>query len=253
MSIPVTTWDGRPTADLAAEWKVPRVEAWARVGSTNDRALELAREGTPVGTVVVADEQTAGRGRRGSTWTSPAGTGVWMTMVLDPKTALPALPLLVGVACAEAIESIAPGVRVAVKWPNDLFIGDRKLGGILVEATPRAVVAGIGINLRAPTGGFPEPLASLATALDAHAPAGDRSVLAGAIIRAVHDRLGRADRTADTIESVRGRDWLLDRRVDTDRSGPGIARGIDATGALLLERPDGSTVSVGSGSVRIRA
>lgn len=246
-------WDGRPTRDLALGWGVPLVEAWATLGSTSDRALERARAGAAVGTVVVADEQTAGRGRRGTRWTSPPGTGLWMSTILDAATALPVLPLLVGVACADGIEALAGDVRVDVKWPNDLFVSGRKVGGVLVEATPRAVVVGIGINLTPPPGGFTGALDQTATALREHSASPlTRSDLAGSILKAMSRRLGGDHPFAAAIDEVRERDALFGRQVDTDRAGPGVARGIDRTGALLLERPDGSTVSVGSGSVRIR-
>jgi len=150
-----------------------RVEFLPETGSTNDIALQRAHAGAPHGTVVLADMQTAGRGRRGRAWHSPPEAGVYLSAVLRAEAwagALSLLTLAAGVAVARAIRS-ATGLAVELKWPNDVVVGRpwRKLAGILSEtasATPRvdAVVVGIGVNVRG--GSFPPEIAHRATALE---------------------------------------------------------------------------------------
>ncbi|HET9949901.1 MAG TPA: biotin--[acetyl-CoA-carboxylase] ligase [Longimicrobiales bacterium] len=262
MSGPSTHWQGEPVSVWRALWGVAHVEAWERIGSTNDRALELlesaARGGKDAAAargavVVLAEEQTAGRGRRGARWHSAPGAGLWMSVGLR-GTAAAHLPLRVGLAAAQALEAVAPGARVGIKWPNDLVIGGRKVGGVLCESAPGGVVAGVGINLAAPPGGWPEGVEGLATSLqDEGFKPVRRSDLAGRISRGVARLaddlgapLGEAERAA-----LAARDVLAGREVVTEEHGRGTARGIDPEGALLLERPDGSCVRVLAGSVRL--
>lgn len=261
MSGLLTHWEGEPVEAWREAWGVPLLEAWGRIGSTSDRALELAEGGARSFTVVLAEEQTRGRGRRGATWHSPPGTGLWMSVVLPVDTAARWLPLVVGLAVAEAIEGATGVVGVGIKWPNDLLLGDwtsgaRKVGGILCESAAGAVVAGVGINLRTPSGGFPEPLARTATALDMEgANSLSPSRLAGMILDGFERRLGEDARLLGhaTLEELARRDVLAGRRVHTEEQGPGTARGVSPEGALRLERPDGSQVNVSSGSVRALA
>jgi BirA family transcriptional regulator, biotin operon repressor / biotin---[acetyl-CoA-carboxylase] ligase len=249
----LTHWEGEPVASWQDAWDVPLVEAYARIGSTNDRALALAAGGAGPFTIVVAEEQTRGRGRRGAPWHSAPGSGLWMSAVLAHDGATPWLPLVVGLAVAEAIESATGAVGVGIKWPNDLIVGVRKVGGILCEATAGVVVAGVGINLRAPREGFPESLSQIATALDMEgATSLSPSRLAGMIVDGLKVRTGAGAPDLDrfTLEALRARDVLAGRSVHSEEMGPGTARGIDSEGALVLERPDGSRVPVSSGSVR---
>ena len=242
-------WQGRSTTDWAAEWNVPVVEAYARIGSTNDRALELASMRALTFAVVVADEQTEGRGRRGAYWHSPPGSGLWMSIVLPGDRALSHASLLVGLAAAEAIESVAPGVRVGIKWPNDLMIRGGKVGGILCESAGAALVAGIGINLRSLAATPALALAYRATSLENETGISlSASELAGAIVRRLTGRPLAWDRAA--AAELATRDALLGTQVETEEHGRGVARGVDPSGALVLERPDGSRVAVVAGSVR---
>jgi BirA family transcriptional regulator, biotin operon repressor / biotin---[acetyl-CoA-carboxylase] ligase len=150
-----------------------RVEFLPETGSTNDIALQRAHAGAPHGTIVMADMQTAGRGRRGRAWHSPPEAGVYLSAVVRAEAwagTLSLLTLAAGVAVARAIRS-ATGLVVELKWPNDVVVGRpwRKLAGILSEtasATPRvdAVVIGIGVNVR--EGSFPPEIAHRATALE---------------------------------------------------------------------------------------
>ncbi|HEX8851002.1 MAG TPA: biotin--[acetyl-CoA-carboxylase] ligase, partial [Gemmatimonadaceae bacterium] len=150
------TYDRLTAEEIAAELRLPVVVALDSTPSTLDVAHELAAAGAPSGTLVLADEQTAGRGRGGNRWRSTRGEGIWLTIVereLDP-TVLSLLALRLGIAAAEALDPLAPaGIRV--KWPNDLYVGGGKLAGILVEArwrdaTPEWIAVGMGVNVRAP-------------------------------------------------------------------------------------------------------
>jgi len=249
----LTHWEGEPLGTWCEAWDVPLVEAWARIGSTNDRALELALGGARPFSVVLAQEQTRGRGRRGTAWHSAPGAGLWMSVVLPAAGAPAWLPLLVGLAAAEAIEGATGASRVGIKWPNDLVLGAGKVGGILCESSGGVVVAGVGVNLRAPAGGFPKPLTETATALDVEgAKSLSPSRLAGLTLDGLKHLLGEIDAPlgASALGALRARDVLAGRPVHTEESGAGTARGIEPDGALLLERPDGSRVSVTSGSVR---
>lgn len=244
-------FDGRDVEQLRRAWSAPAVEAWAEIGSTSDRAAQLARDGAARGTVVLADAQTAGRGRQGAPWISGPECGLWMSIVLDPSDACPQLPLIVGVAAAEGIESVVPEAHVRVKWPNDLLIDDRKLGGILTERSAGRVVVGIGVNVRPPpdTGGLDWPATAIALDSITGEPL-SRSALAGAVIQRLFDYLSSASPSRRALAALASRDALAGRRIDTDEHGPGTARGIHPDGSLALERPDGTGVRVRAGSVR---
>jgi BirA family biotin operon repressor/biotin-[acetyl-CoA-carboxylase] ligase len=256
VSEPLTRWEGEPVESWREAWGVPWLEVWERIGSTNDRALELAEEGRGAFSVVIGHEQTEGRGRRGASWHSPPGTGLWMSVVLPARVPFAHLPLLVGLGVAEGVERAVGAVRdpfVGIKWPNDLLVGPRKLGGILCEAAPGFVVAGIGLNVRTPPGGFPEDLSEIATSLEMEgAKVVSLAHLAGHIVRALEVRCAGHGGvlSADALAGLRGRDVLLGRFVHSEEQGPGAVLGVDADGALLLERDDGSRVRVLSGSVR---
>src|SRR5258708_1898768 len=149
------TYDGEPAELLAARWQVPAVHAFGAVGSTLDAAHALA-PAAPSGTVILADEQTAGRGRQGRRWTSGAGAGVWLTLIERPvdARALDVLALRCGLYAAEALDELADA-KIQVKWPNDLYVGDRKLAGVLIETrwrgtAPDWVAVGFGLNVIAP-------------------------------------------------------------------------------------------------------
>jgi len=245
-------WEEEPVPFWAELWNVPKLEIHASMGSTNDRARTLAEEGWGAYTTVIADEQTAGRGRSGALWHSPPGAGLWISVVL-PAAEAPHLPLLIGLAAAEAIERCVPGVRPRIEWPNDLTVRDRKVAGILCEGVGPWVVAGIGINTGLPVGGFPDDIADRATALEAEAGrAPHRGVLAGALLAALRGRMAVAGAALGHEEraALSARDALEGRPVDTAQHGRGIARGIAEDGSLLVERPDGARVNVRAGRVR---
>src|SRR5713226_4019494 len=196
----------------------PRFLRLASVTSTQDAARDL-----PIGSIVVADHQTAGRGRSSHRWEAPPGTALLVSFVLPPN---PLLSLAAGVAAAEAC-----GRGVRLKWPNDLLLDGRKVGGILVEASPAKAICGIGINLTwAPEGAaqLDEPRDQL---LERLRPAMERWSTARA-----DQVLARWRTLSDTI-GKRVRVELPDRIVE------GIAQDIDASGSLVV---DGAPVSAGS-------
>ena len=259
--VPAARYDGDDARSLALEWAVPAVHLYESVGSTNDVARALAVEGAPAGTVVLADRQVAGRGRGGRAWASPAGMGVWMSIVLRPRS-LPSpglLPILVGIAAAGALDRyVFPGP--AIKWPNDLQLDGRKLGGILCEATwdaagPAFVVVGIGINVNHFPADFPPELRDIATSLRAVSGGSSppRTLVAGDVARAILRQLAEPPAALDDarLAELAARDALRGREVRV--TGPeelvGIAEGISAAGALLVRTVEGVR-AVTSGTVR---
>jgi BirA family transcriptional regulator, biotin operon repressor / biotin---[acetyl-CoA-carboxylase] ligase len=151
-------FDGATSDDIERLLALPCVELLASTTSTLDVAHRLASQGTPAGTLVIADEQTAGRGRGGKSWASAPGAGLWLTLVERPSdtSGLDVLSLRVGLAAARALDRFA-AEPIRLKWPNDLYIDRGKLAGILVEARWRDsslewVAIGLGVNVRAPQG-----------------------------------------------------------------------------------------------------
>lgn len=230
------------------------------VGSTNDEAARLAAAGAPEGTVVIAAEQTAGRGRRGRQWHSAPGAGIYLSLVLRPRTGgsdTAVITLMAGAAAAEAVEA-AEGLKVALKWPNDLVVERntgqgvverRKLAGILAEGAASAtglqhVVLGIGVNLR-PTA-YPPELADRVTSIERETGRpvdGPRLIAAllGALARGRSDLL--EGRTSDVLERWRARGTASIGRLVSWRKGDrvleGTTAGIDDSGALLVDSARG--------------
>ena len=200
------------------------------VGSTLDVAHELAANGAAAGTLVVANAQTAGRGRMGRSWRSEPGAGIWLTLIERPAdaSALEVLSLRVGLALAPALDAFADA-RVQLKWPNDLYLHDRKLAGILIEARwreghPEWVAIGVGINLRPP--------ASEARAIGLGVNVSRDAVLAAIAPRLREAAAQRGPLTAAEVDAFAARDVAAGRRCVEPVDGSVI--GIDASGALLV-------------------
>ena len=232
--------------------------------TTNNRARELALEGAPEGTLVVAEKQTAGRGRRGKVWESPLGTGIWMSLVLRPQIA-PAeasvLTLLCGLATAEAIEA-ETGLSAGIKWPNDILINGKKAVGILTEmdcemSEVHFVIPGIGINVN--TASFPPEIAEIATSLYLEC---GKTVSRRRLVHKVLERLEehyetflRTGSFAAMLEDYRKHCITLGKEVHVLGREPFFAEGLDITpeGELLVRRADnGKEEVVFSGEVSIR-
>jgi BirA family biotin operon repressor/biotin-[acetyl-CoA-carboxylase] ligase len=226
-----------------------RILEYGTVSSTQDKARELALSGEPEGTVVLAREQTRGRGRGGRKWHSPPDSGIWATCILRPRVApdrLPILPMAVSVAIARAIERLT-GREVAIKWPNDIYMQGKKLGGVLCETdtgpAPHTsfVLAGFGINLREPEEGFDAEIAGSATSLEAATGAGfTKEQVLAAILRAVQEIYCRFQKDGGTqvVAEARRRDMLRGDFVRL-RAGTGTvegrAAGIGEGGGILVE------------------
>ena len=236
-----------------------RIFFFKTIGSTNDVALDLAARGGCDGAIVIAGEQTAGRGRRGRDWFSPQGSGLYVSIVLrpadasvDPQRATGLVTLAAGVALAEAIEAVT-GLRADIKWPNDLLVARRKLAGILAESATSdlgRIVLGYGLNVGARA--YPRELADRATSLETE--------LGRPIDRALVCAETLAGLSARYRDLLAGRfDAILDgwrHRAPASRdarvtwstpSGPrhGVTAGIDDRGALLVRVDDRIETIVG--------
>lgn len=236
-------------------WRVPGVEAYARVTSSNDVASLRAQEGAEPYTVILAEEQLEGRGREGRAWHSPPDTGIWMSVLLPSSSPPPLhLPLLVGVGVARALEDAVPGLVTRVEWPNDLTLGGRKVAGILCEAGHGAVIAGVGINVRRLPHGIAGAVAREATSLEEESGgAVSRPAVVGAVLRELKSLVGSGpgrELAPGIWEELKERDALFGRGVVSSRHGKGTARGIAPDGALLLETAPGHVERVIAGSVR---
>lgn len=232
--------------------------------TTNNRARELAQEGAPEGTLVVAEKQTAGRGRRGKVWESPPGTGIWMSLVLRPQI-MPAeasvLTLLCGLATAEAIKA-ETGLSAGIKWPNDILINGKKAVGILTEmdcemSEVHFVIPGIGINVN--TASFPPEIADIATSLYLEC---GKTVSRRRLVHKVLERLEehyetflRTGSFTAMLEDYRKHCITLGKEVHVLGREPFFAEALDITpeGELLVRRADnGKEEVVFSGEVSIR-
>jgi BirA family biotin operon repressor/biotin-[acetyl-CoA-carboxylase] ligase len=249
---------GVPPANRARTWRLRR---FATIDSTNRWLLDQARAGEPEGLVAVADEQTAGRGRRGRTWSAAPGSSLLVSVLVRPSLDAERVHLVTmaaAVALADAIARVA-GVTAALKWPNDLVVDDRKLAGILAEAEissggdVSAVVVGVGCNVSWDV--VPSDLVGLATAcnLEAGRPV-DRAELLDVYLEQLGSRL---DDLASVEHDYPERLATLGRRVRVDlgdRVLVGTATGVDAAGRLLVDPDDsqageGGVVAVAAGDV----
>jgi BirA family biotin operon repressor/biotin-[acetyl-CoA-carboxylase] ligase len=220
------------------------------IESTNVEAKELAMAGAPEGTVVIAELQLAGRGRLGRRWTSPAGKGLLFSVILRPTLPMSRahmLTIVAAVAAARGIEAQTEA-SVRIKWPNDLFVGDRKAGGILLEVAGEQdvvewVIVGIGINVNTEYAELPVDLRRTAVSLKmATGEPVDRSELLARILLALETAYKEAQKHGfdRALSEFRQRDYLLKRSVSVQtREGSviGEATGIDNQGALLVQLP----------------
>ncbi len=233
------------------------------IHSTNASARELAEQGCPEGTLVVAEEQTEGKGRKGRDWASPPGTGIYATLALRPRLPLedtPLLTLLSAVAAAEAIRAITT-LRASIKWPNDILINGRKVAGILTEVSSDVdqvefALIGMGLNVNTPAEDLPDrpifPATSLA--IEAGAPQPRAALLAKwlDLFEAEYTLLlqGKRHRLLERwkeLANITGKHATIKRVHD---SVSGTIEDIDADGALLLRTPDGTCVRILSGDVK---
>ena len=248
----ISKWEGNSAAQLKKRWKRDAVYVYGRVDSTNAVARALADDGAPEGTIVIAREQTAGRGRAGRSWYSPTGRGLYLSMVFRPEALEnpTLLPILAGLGLAVRLEAAYPRLAPRLKWPNDIIIGDAKVAGILCEAawegaSPRYVVVGVGVNVKPLGSSAPPDLADKAVSLEQALGSEVGLVeVADSVVRGLEAEMRPPAPALDAgrLESVDRLDGLRDRRVsvmteEAEAPTRGVAVGIAPDGALLF-RPD---------------
>lgn len=236
------------------------------VDSTNTLAKQLARQGAPSGTVLIANRQSAGRGRLGRTFLSPGGVGIYFSVILRPNCPpqdLMHLTCATGVAMCNAIEHIC-GFRPGIKWTNDLVVDTKKLGGVLTELSvdPSThlvdyAIVGIGINCRQKEADFDESIRNMACSVEMITGKElDRSILAAEMVRKMYDLSQNLLTDKKAIMQAYRQDCItLGRQISVVRGikiRHGIARSIDEEGALVVDFDDGTTEAVNSGEVSIR-
>jgi len=247
--------DDIPAAALARRWGVPQCGVFRTLSSSLDAIHDLGAQGAPTGTVVLAEEQTAGRGRDGRTWHSPAG-GVWLGMLLRPAPPLPALGVLslrVGLVLADVVEAVLgirptaiSGPRAGLKWPNDVLISDRKVAGILCEGRWQGeslqwLGIGIGMNV---VNEIPAELQGRAVALRELRPSVRCIDVLDQLVPALLRLTAHgAQLTQFECAAFARRDWLRGRQLRTPLAGR--AAGIRPDGALLVDTGAGTTMVQG--------
>ncbi|MBQ5711849.1 MAG: biotin--[Oscillospiraceae bacterium] len=236
------------------------VEYHETIDSTNLRAKTLAAAGAPQGTVVIADGQTAGRGRLGRTFASPAGEGIYLSLILRPQCPPARLMHLTCATAVAACDGIweATGYRPQIKWINDLVGGNKKLAGILTELsldpTGNVAWAVVGIGINCDQTAFPEELRDIACSLSMVAGQHiDRAKLTAALIQAFHrmdlrDKAAIMDRYRRDCVTL-GKQVLL---IRGDQRREALALSLDDDGALTVRLPDGRTETVSSGEASVR-
>lgn len=235
---------------------------YKEIPSTNTTAKLLAEEGAPHRTLVVADAQSAGRGRMGRSFYSPKDSGIYMTELYRPSENPELLSFLTMAACvctARAIQTVT-AVNPQIKWVNDLYFNGKKVCGILAESVssggplPDCVVLGIGINLCPPEGGFPKEIADIAGGLFDNPP--DEKIRT-ALIAAMADNLwelGAADSPKNFIDDYRNLSCVTGKHVILSSAAKqisGVVTGFDDFGHLLLKKDDGSEAVIRSGEISL--
>jgi len=234
--------------------------------STNRQAKALAAAGAAEGTVVIAEEQTAGRGRRGRAWFSPPRVGIYMSLILRPDIPpqeAPRFALLAAAAVAAAVRETT-GLEVTIKWPNDILAGGRKLGGILTEASMEMdrveyLIIGVGLNVNLNRRDFPPELQPIATSIRAETgrPT-DRILLTKRLLESLEATYNECRREgfAPILKRWQGFSEMLGRRVAVDvgeRRFTGKVAAFGADGSLVLRSPDGETLRFFSGDVHFES
>ena len=240
-----------------------QIEILSEVTSTNTLLKEKALAGAPAGCVLIADRQTGGRGRSGKSFHSPAGTGLYMSILLDADALCSSRTLSVttmsAVAAAEAAEAVS-GRNAQIKWVNDIYMEDRKVCGILAEALvssatglPDRVILGIGFNVYAPQGGFPDQIAEIAGSVCSRIESETRDRLAAEFLSRFHEIL--AGKRPDYEQDYRRRSLLDGRRIlvlASDGPRPATALGLDEQLRLLVRYDDGTSAALIAGEVSLK-
>jgi BirA family biotin operon repressor/biotin-[acetyl-CoA-carboxylase] ligase len=233
------------------------------VNSTNTKALELA-EKAPEGTVVLADSQNRGRGRLGRTWISPSGVNIYMSIILKPQIRAKdstLITIMSAVACATALKNLT-GMRITTKWPNDLMINNKKVGGILTELksqkqTITSAIVGIGINVNTDVREFPEEVKQRATSLQNEAGVSyQREPIVAELLNEMdrwYNTLIKLKketilRAWENLTSTIGREVMI---VTPHETLTGTAESLDNEGMLILRLPSGESKRINSGDLTI--
>lgn len=254
---------------LHTKWAGRTLYFFESTGSTNPDAKHFAEEGAPHGAIVVAERQTAGRGRRGRSWESPAGKSIYFTIIVRPKFApdkASMITLVMALAVAEAIRE-ETGLSTKIKWPNDIVVNGKKVCGILTEMSMmpemneiQFLVAGVGVNVNQESvEEFPEGLRGMATSLKMES---GRQIARAALLERILNHFEKDyeafGRTLDLSGLQARYEAMLvsrDTRVlvlDPAGEYTGISRGISRTGELIVEKENGETILVYAGEVSVR-
>ncbi len=228
---------------LARRWGVPQCAVFRTLSSSLDAIHDVAAQGAPAGTVVVVEEQTAGRGRDGRTWRSPVG-GAWLGMLLRPPVPPPgALSLRAGLVVADVVDELLGAPRAQLKWPNDVLVDSRKVAGILCEGRWQGdamqwLALGVGVNV---ANEIPADLADRAIALREFLPDVRRIEILDRLVPALLPlSTHHAPLTEFECSAYARRDWLRGRQIRAPLSGR--AAGVQPDGALLVDTGAGTTM-----------
>lgn len=248
--------------NLAPAWAGLRLQVAPTVTSTNAVVRQQAAAGAEEGYTLIANCQTAGRGRLGRNFFSPAGTGLYLSLLLRPRTGeqVAGLTTMAAVAACEAIEEVS-GRRPGIKWVNDIFMDGKKVSGILTEASLdlenekiHFIVLGIGINVYPPEGGFPDTLAQTAGAVFSRPAKDAKNHLAAAFLNHFM-KAYTAGSPADYVKKYRERSLAIGRRIrvlQPSGSRDAVALDVDDQCRLLVRYEDGQTGCLSSGEISIR-
>ena len=243
----------------------PKILRYDSLPSTNNEVARLAAQGAEEGISVIAEEQTAGRGRLQRKWESPKGAGLYFSILLRPRIPQDRWPLLTFMAALAVNDALleASNLDTDIKWPNDLLAGERKICGILAEViesdSGRAVVLGIGINLTKEA--FPHELAAIATSVDeASGCRAERETILAALLNALsrwYSLIHESDGAARLLAAWSSRSSYSEGKSVKVTTGTeslvGVTRGLEPDGALRLESETGEIIVVRAGDVSIRA
>ena len=248
---------------LATRFVGRTVVYWPEIGSTNDEAKRLAREGAPDGTLVITDYQTKGRGRLDRGWVAPRGSSLLMSIIFRPELAarqIQRLTMSCGLAVADAIEQ-QTGLRSGLKWPNDIVIAEAKAGGILTEIEVKGTdvefaVVGMGLNVNLDPALLPADMPVAATSL-CHQSGADvpRLLLLWSVLEKIEERYLALKAGKSPHDQWAARLVTLGQVVTVSGMGPaveGVAEGVDEDGSLLVRLADGLLETVLAGDVTTR-
>lgn len=264
MSVADVITEAELKSRMKSRWAGGQLKYYEEIDSTNNQAKRLAEEGSPHGTLVVADRQSAGKGRRGRSWVSPGGTGIWMSILMRPQIPpmhAAMMTLVMALAVCEGVER-ETGLKTQIKWPNDIIIDGKKICGILTEMSSELdfihyVVTGMGINVNMEE--FPDELKDKATSLrlEAGRPFARSAIIARVMesLEPYYEQFVRDEDLSGLLEPYHSRLANLGREVAVLAPGheyQGTALGINEKGELLVKTGDGTVKQVVSGEVSVR-